>query len=575
MKLKGKILSFSLPPLILTATVLGIIVSRRVTISMESEIGMSLKATAYVYRDAIADEEENNYYLDEEGCLMNNDYDISDDTTMVDLLKKETDISLTVFYQDTRVITSITDKNGNRFVGSKAGATAIEKVLKGGEEYFAKGIDIEGVLYYGYYIPIYNGTDANNGSKSEIVGMIFAGMEKAVVTETIKNTVKNVFAASNILMLFFIVLDLALANKLSRRFARCSKAIDQISTGDFTVEIHPSVLRSKDESGEIARSVLNLTEKLNETLGGITKESNTIEDASSALDEAAEECAHVIEQVESAVADIATGATSQAADTTDATTKVIEMGDLVEATNDSVENLNDISQKMEAEGKTAATILEKLKNVNEETKSAIDEIYVQTNTTNESALKISEAVNLITAIAEETNLLSLNATIEAARAGEQGRGFAVVASQIQKLAEQSNESAQTIEEIIRTLIADSEKSVETMNQVKEIMDRQSAMVEETGKTFDEVMGGIASSREGINEISSNMNTLNSSRQKVVDIVSNLSAIAEENAASTEETSASVTEVSASVQEVSASAVQLKTISDDLYRLVHVFKIKED
>lgn len=573
MKLRGKILAFSLPPLFATAIILGMVVSSKVTASMEKTIGMSLQSTAYVYRDAISDRVSNDYYLSDTGSLMNGEsYNVSNDTKMADLLKKETDISLTVFYQDTRVVTSLTNAAGERILGSKAGATAIEKVLKNGEEYFAKGIELEGVKYYGYYIPIYNGDVNANKTSADVIGMIFAGMEKEVVSGTISSVVSNTAAVSTILLIFFIALNIFLATQMAKRFTDCVAIIDKVAEGDFTVHVTDKMMAVKDESGQIARSVNALTDKISTALKNIINESNNVDSSATTLDEAAAECAHVIEQVESAVTDIASGATSQAADTTQATTKVIEMGDLVEATNTSVENLTEISVRMEAEGKSAAETLVKLEKVNEETKTAIDEIYAQTNTTNESALKINEAVSLITAIAEETNLLSLNASIEAARAGEQGRGFAVVASQIQKLAEQSNESAQTIEEIIRTLIADSEKSVETMNQVKEIMDRQSAMVSETGKTFGEVMNGISSSREGINEISSNMSVLNTSRQQVVDIVSNLSAIAEENAASTEETSASVTEVSASVQEVSASAITLKNIADDLDKLVSVFKI---
>ena len=102
-----------------------------------------------------------------------------------------------------------------------------------------------------------------------------------------------------------------------------------------------------------------------------------------------------------------------------------------------------------------------------------------TDQTNESAAKIQEVTSLISSIAEETNLLSLNASIEAARAGEAGRGFAVVAEEIGKLAEQSNQSAKQIEDIIAQLVADSSRSVKTMEAVREITSRQS---EDIGKT---------------------------------------------------------------------------------------------
>lgn len=105
-------------------------------------------------------------------------------------------------------------------------------------------------------------------------------------------------------------------------------------------------------------------------------------------------------------------------------------------------------------------------------------------------MKIRAAVDLITSIAEETNLLSLNASIEAARAGEQGRGFAVVAGQIQKLAEQSNESAGSIADIIGELLKDSENSVHIMEEVQEIMNEQQEKLQATRRQFMEVGDGI-------------------------------------------------------------------------------------
>ena len=154
-----------------------------------------------------------------------------------------------------------------------------------------------------------------------------------------------------------------------------------------------------------------------------------------------------------------------------------------------------------------------------------------------------------------------------------GKGFAVVAGQISKLAEQSNESAKQIEEIITTLMEDSEKAVATMDEVKEIMNSQSDMVSESGEVFKKVLGDINVSRNGIKEISDNMQELNKSRQTVTDIVSNLSAIAEENAASTEETSASTTEVATSVQEISQNASHLRNISSELKSAISIFKIR--
>ena len=192
-------------------------------------------------------------------------------------------------------------------------------------------------------------------------------------------------------------------------------------------------------------------------------------------------------------------------------------------------------------------------------------------TTNESASKIREVTGLITEIAEETNLLSLNASIEAARAGDAGRGFAVVASQIQKLADQSSSSAKQIEEIVDRLISDSEQAVATMDQVKAIISKQSEDVEKTGNAFGEVSEGIKNSMSVIQSISEKVRTMDEARVNVVDTVQNLTAIAEENAASTQESSASVTSITGIAVNIEQSSGDLKQIAMDLDEDMKEFK----
>lgn len=233
---------------------------------------------------------------------------------------------------------------------------------------------------------------------------------------------------------------------------------------------------------------------------------------------------------------------------------------MIEEMSAELDNLNHKAQQMKEGGETVMDVIRELQESNAKTGESINIIYEQTNVTNESAQKIKEATALITNIAEETNLLSLNASIEAARAGEQGRGFAVVAAQIQKLAEQSNESARQIERIILSLIDDSDKSVVTMNEVKEMMEQQSQHVTNTNEQVAQLIEEVEESIGVINEVSVKTAKINEARSSVVDTVQNLSAIAEENAASTEETSASVTEISGIINEIADEATELKDIS---------------
>jgi methyl-accepting chemotaxis protein len=402
--------------------------------------------------------------------------------------------------------------------------------------------------------------------------LVVSADESEVLAPLSKITRISLMALAAVVILVTLV-GLYLTNRFIRPIVRVSFIVEKMAALDFTSSDGIETLVSrKDETGLMSRSVVNLREQLVEVVEEIQNKSNELFTASDQLNQDASETAKTVSQVESAVGDIAEGASSQAEETQSATENVIDMGNMIEATNDEAERLEGNSRQMQISSNEAMGILNELMDINQKTKESIQEIYEQTNITNASAQKIKDATTLIASIAEETNLLSLNASIEAARAGEQGRGFAVVASQIQKLAEQSNESASQIDEITSALIQDSTKAVETMQQVRGIMDEESDKMIQTDKMFRQVNNGVNAALDSVLNITGRTENLDNSRGRVVDVVQNLSAIAQENAASSEETSSSVADVSNIVVDISSNAAHLKEIAYGLEQSVKKFRL---
>ncbi len=364
-----------------------------------------------------------------------------------------------------------------------------------------------------------------------------------------------------------------IAGKIVKPITQMTELTEILSDMDFTEQPeYAKVNLRKDEVGTMGRALSKLRTELSNMVAGIREESSMLLATSADLSVSAAETSTTMDQLESAVNEIAQGASAQAEDTQRATENVVVIGNMVEEANSQVSELIEHAGGMKKLSSDAALTLNDLEAVNRQAEEYINIIAQQTATTNESAQKINEAASMITDIAEETNLLSLNASIEAARAGEQGRGFAVVAAQIQKLAEQSNESAQQIGEIIRTLMEDSQKAVSIMGDVKEIMLKQSEHVDRTKEAFIQIQEGVDESIQGMDIISQKTHEMDTARAGVIDVVQNLSAIAQENAASAEETSASVAEVSAISTELSDEAVRLKSISNEMEDKMAVFRI---
>ena len=393
---------------------------------------------------------------------------------------------------------------------------------------------------------------------------------RAVRTLTVNSCIGGV-----IVLLLCNIIGFIVALKLVKPIERTTREASRLADLDFTaMESGKSLLtrNRKDETGVMNRAISTLQQELAHVTTDINEQCEKLHGSAGSMAQSVDETLNTVEQVEKAVNEIAQGATSQAQETQTATEQVIVMGGMIEETGVKVEELRENARKMRGASEQAMEILVALGEVNQQTKDAIAVIAKQTDVTNESAMKIKMAVDIITDIAEETNLLSLNASIEAARAGEQGRGFAVVAGQIQRLAEQSNESAQQITAIIELLIQETQRSVQTMADVKAVIEKQDENVNLTERAFGDVQEGITQSIESIKTIAQRTEELDQARVKVVDVVQNLTAIAQENAASAEETSASATEMSAIMESIDSNARSLNEVADRLHDTIAQFKI---
>ena len=376
-----------------------------------------------------------------------------------------------------------------------------------------------------------------------------------------------------VFLLAALVISYFVCRKITKAITSAVDNLDTVADGDLNVKLDDRLLNRGDEVGNIARSVQTLVSNLSDTINQINKTTAALGTFSGEFKENFENIDSSISDVNSAVEDIANGATSQASETQSVSMQMDGMGDAIGEASEGMDRLLESTNEMKAKNDIMGKTLKQLMEISEQTKASIDEVHEQTNVTNNSVTEIRNVVDLISDIANQTNLLSLNASIEAARAGEQGKGFAVVADEVRNLAEQSADSAQKIGAIVEELISQSNVSVETMNSVLDEIDRQNEKLATTQQVFKELGEGIEVVADEITKSSDQITQLNTVKTQVVDALSSLAAIAQENAASTEETSATMIQLETIVNDCNQATNQLVVLADDLQQNISKFDLK--
>ena len=568
-KLVRQVLLLASALALLMATTIAIIGISFVKKAYYDSFEEELHAAAVFLVDAMDHEWNGDWSVATNGTILKAHYAVHDDfQAQLDSLHEKTGMEFTIFYGDTRYITSLVNsETGERMEGTKASDIVVEKVLTNGEEYLATNFTIDGSdsKWYAYYLPLTN-------SDGSIVGMVFAGRE----TDSVESALLHARLIIVGVYVFFFFLNLSIGTWLVHRSTKAIQDIvdglKKLEDGELSFYINDQTFDRTDEIGVIAESSAELRDKLTDVIQTTLDLSEEVTKSGENLATSADTALHVADQVANAVEDISKGAVAQAENVESSLSNTTEMGESIDDITDSVKELSKAATEMLEDANNTVDAINELMIQNEQVMAAMSEIHSQIQATNDAVKNIADASSAITSISEQTNLLSLNASIEAARAGDYGRGFAVVASEIGSLAIQSKDAAVSINGIVDKLVEESQMSVDTIEKLNVAFNKQNAQLNNTKTDMDGVVNNVNSVDISTKTIADKVELLNKLKVSFNDIISELSAISQQNAASSQETTASMEELNTTFAMINEAASELKDLAVSLNDKMNYFNI---
>jgi len=385
---------------------------------------------------------------------------------------------------------------------------------------------------------------------------------------SLASTILVILIATVVAVLLGAVVAFLMTRSLTVPLNRVAELAGRARDGDFTIERTDFHITNRDELGTMADALAEMVESQRGMIRELKEKSLHLSAISEETAASTEEVTSTTNEVAESNAKLAEQTRGGRANAVESSQVMLEMSSLIQIAQSLASNADKSSLVMsEAADQGYETVTKTVEHM-ETIKGSVQETEELLTQLDAYSQRIGVVGDTITGLADQTNLLALNAAIEAARAGEAGRGFAVVAEEVRKLAEQSQQGAREVAELVSKILDGTRSAVSSMRKSREGVEEGVSIAHVAGDALERIRSAIGGSIEDIRKIIRTTDEEVAKSDKVIALIDATASVMESTddhvqnlAASMEETAAAMENVATGSQEVSETAEELKRMTE--------------